>query len=105
VLTTPDYPGTDCLATQTGQEMKETVQRPLRLARQLKLIPQYSDEVVAEPSRLGRPVRYMVFGNERHQIRRWRNRLSMWRSIEDFLAECLGGRSGGFDYYRLMPHY
>lgn len=72
-------------------------------ANDVRVVKQDSDDVVAELTKLGRPVDYLVFENEGHQVRRWRNRLAMWRSIEDFLAGCLGGRSAGFDYYQLMP--
>lgn len=72
-------------------------------ANDVRVVKRDSDDVVAELSKLGRPVEYLVFENEGHQIRRWRNRLAMWRTIEDFLAGCLGGRSAGFDYYQLMP--
>ena len=72
-------------------------------ANDVRVVKQDSDEVVAELKKLGRPVDYLVFDNEGHQVRRWRNKLAMWRAIEDFLADCLGGRSGGFDYYQLMP--
>ncbi len=33
----------------------------------------------------------------------WRNRPAMWRTIEDKLATCLGGRSAGFGFYQVMP--
>ena len=36
-------------------------------------------------------------------MRKWRNRLALWRKVEDTLAGCLGGRSNGFDFYELMP--
>jgi dipeptidyl aminopeptidase/acylaminoacyl peptidase len=72
-------------------------------ANDVRVVKQDSDDVVAELTKLNRPVEYLVFDNEGHQVRRWRNRLAMWRTIEDFLAGCLGGRSGGFDYYELMP--
>ncbi|WP_292936558.1 alpha/beta fold hydrolase [Noviherbaspirillum sp.] len=72
-------------------------------ANDVRVLKQDSDEVVAELRKLGRPVDYLVFDNEGHQMRRWRNRLAAWRAIEDFLADCLGGRSAGFDYYQLMP--
>ncbi len=62
-----------------------------------------SDEVVARLQSLGRPVEYLVFADEGHAIRKWQNRLRMWRAIEDFYAACLGGRSGGFDLYQLAP--
>jgi dipeptidyl aminopeptidase/acylaminoacyl peptidase len=72
-------------------------------ANDVRVVKQDSDDVVAELTKLNRPVEYLVFDNEGHSIRRWRNRLAMWRTIEDFFADCLGGRSGGFDYYQLMP--
>ena len=53
--------------------------------------------------KLGRPVEYLLFADEGHSISKWRNRLAMWRTIEDKLAVCLGERSAGFDYYQLMP--
>ena len=46
---------------------------------------------------------YLLFADEGHSISKWRNRLTMWRTIEDKLATCLGGRSAGFDVYELMP--
>jgi dipeptidyl aminopeptidase/acylaminoacyl peptidase len=48
-------------------------------------------------------VEYMLFEDEGHSISKWRNRLAMWRKIEDTLASCLGGRSAGFDAFELMP--
>ncbi|MDM0019845.1 S9 family peptidase [Variovorax saccharolyticus] len=69
----------------------------------VRVLRQDSDEVVAELQRLGRPVRYMSFADEGHSVRKWRNRLALWREVEDTLAGCLGGRSNGFDYYQLMP--
>jgi dipeptidyl aminopeptidase/acylaminoacyl peptidase len=53
--------------------------------------------------KLGRRVDYLSFSNEGHSVLRWRNRLEMWRRIEDHLAGCLGGRSAGWDLYELMP--
>jgi dipeptidyl aminopeptidase/acylaminoacyl peptidase len=52
---------------------------------------------------LGRPVDYLVFANEGHSIRQWRNRLALWRKVEDTLATCLGGRNNGFDWFELIP--
>lgn len=72
-------------------------------ANDIRVLKQDSDDVVAELRRLGRPVDYLLFDNEGHSIRRWRNRLEMWRRIEDTLAGCLGGRSNGFDLYEVMP--
>jgi dipeptidyl aminopeptidase/acylaminoacyl peptidase len=72
-------------------------------ANDVRVSKQDSDEVVAELRRLGRPVQYLLFNNEGHEIRRWQNRLKMYRAIEDFLAGCLGGRSAGFDFFQLWP--
>lgn len=69
----------------------------------IRVLRQDSDDVVAGLQKLGRPVEYLLFANEGHSISKWRNRLAMWRTIEDKLAGCLGGRSAGFDYYQLMP--
>ncbi len=72
-------------------------------ANDIRVMRQDSDDVVAELRKLGRTVEYLSFPNEGHSVRRWRNKLEMWRRIEDTLAGCLGGRSAGWDFYELMP--
>lgn len=72
-------------------------------ANDVRVARQDSDEVVNTLRQLGRPVEYLLFPDEGHAIRKWQNRLRMWRAIEDFYAGCLGGRSGGFDAYQLLP--
>jgi len=72
-------------------------------ANDVRVLRQDSDDVVSGLRKLGRPVEYLSFDNEGHSVRRWRNRLEMWRRIEDHLAGCLGGRSAGWDFYELMP--
>ncbi len=62
-----------------------------------------SDDVVNSLRQRGHPVEYLLFENEGHSISKWRNRLAMWRKVEDTLATCLGGRSNGFDFFELMP--
>lgn len=69
----------------------------------IRVLKQDSDDVVDGLRKLGRPVQYLLFADEGHSISKWRNRLAMWREIEDHLATCLGGRSAGFDFYQLMP--
>jgi dipeptidyl aminopeptidase/acylaminoacyl peptidase len=84
----------------------ENIRAPLLVihgANDVRVAKQDSDEVVATLQQLGRPVEYLVFADEGHSIRRWQNRLKTWRAIEDFYAGCLGGRSGGFDAYQLLP--
>jgi dipeptidyl aminopeptidase/acylaminoacyl peptidase len=60
-----------------------------------------SDQIVAALEGAGKKVEYMLFPDEGHGIRHWKNRLRFYRKAEDFLAENLGGRSAGFDYYEL----
>jgi dipeptidyl aminopeptidase/acylaminoacyl peptidase len=36
-----------------------------------------------------------------HFITHWPHRLKQFRKTEDFLADCLWGRSSGFDFYQL----
>lgn len=72
-------------------------------ANDIRVLRQDSDEVVEALRKLDRPVDYLSFPDEGHSVRRWRNRLEMWRRIEDHLASCLGGRSAGWDFYELMP--
>jgi dipeptidyl aminopeptidase/acylaminoacyl peptidase len=72
-------------------------------ANDVRVVRQDSDDVVDGLRKLGRPVEYLSFDNEGHSVRRWRNRLEMWRRVEDTLASCLGGRSAGWDFYQLVP--
>lgn len=84
----------------------ENIRAPLLVihgANDVRVARQDSDEVVATLTRLGRPVQYVLFEDEGHSIRKWQNRLRMWRTIEDFYAGCLGGRSSAFDVYQLRP--
>jgi dipeptidyl aminopeptidase/acylaminoacyl peptidase len=73
-------------------------------ANDVRVLRQDSDEVVARLRKLGRPVQFLTFPDEGHSVRRWRNRLEMWRRIEDTLASCLGGRNAGAADYAFMPH-
>jgi len=60
-----------------------------------------SDMMVAAMKKAKKPVDYIVIKGEGHGFRHWKTRLKLYRHAEDFLAECLGGRSSGFDYYQL----
>jgi dipeptidyl aminopeptidase/acylaminoacyl peptidase len=84
----------------------ENIRVPLLVihgSNDVRVARQDSDEVVARLRALDRPVEYLLFEDEGHSIRKWHNRLKMWREIEDFYAGCLGGRSSGFDLYQLRP--
>ena len=72
-------------------------------ANDIRVLRQDSDDVVASLRQRGHPVEYLLFPDEGHSISKWRNRLALWRKVEDTLATCLGGRSAGFDFYELMP--
>jgi dipeptidyl aminopeptidase/acylaminoacyl peptidase len=72
-------------------------------ANDVRVLRQDSEDVVAGLRKLGRPVEYLKFDNEGHAVRRWRNRLEMWRRVEDTLATCLGGRSAGWDWFEVVP--
>jgi dipeptidyl aminopeptidase/acylaminoacyl peptidase len=72
-------------------------------ANDIRVLRQDSDDVVASLRQRGHPVEYLLFPDEGHAISKWRNRLALWRKVEDTLATCLGGRSAGFDFYELMP--
>jgi dipeptidyl aminopeptidase/acylaminoacyl peptidase len=49
----------------------------------------------------GKPVQLEVFPNAGHGFFRWQDRMRQFRLTEDFLAGCLGGRSGGFDLFEI----
>ncbi|NMM37957.1 MAG: S9 family peptidase [Glaciimonas sp.] len=52
-------------------------------------------------SKAGKSVDIYVYKNAAHGLHRWPDKLSYFRKTEDFLAQCLGGRSSGFDFYQL----
>ena len=72
-------------------------------ANDIRVLKNDSDDVVASLRARGHAVDYLVFPDEGHSTRKWRNRLEQSRRIEDFLSQCLGGRSAGWDFYQLMP--
>ena len=72
-------------------------------ANDIRVLKGDSDDVVAALRARGHPVEYLVFPDEGHSTRKWRNRLEQSRRVEDFLSQCLGGRSAGWDFYQLMP--
>jgi len=49
----------------------------------------------------GKNVEFVVFKGDGHGNQKWSNNLKLYRKAEDFLSECLGGRSAGFDYFEL----
>ena len=82
----------------------DRVVRPVLIiqgANDVRVKQDQSDRMVAALRAAGKDVDYLVIKGEGHRIRHWKNRLTEYRAIEDFLAPCLGGRSSGFDYYQL----
>ena len=49
----------------------------------------------------GKQVRVHLFPQAGHGLTRWQENLKAYRLTEDFLADCLGERSGGFDLFEL----
>ncbi len=69
----------------------------------IRVMLQDSTDVVRSLRARGHPVSFLTFPDEGHSISKWRNRLAMWREIEDSFADCLGGASGGLDLFEAMP--
>jgi len=46
-------------------------------------------------------INFITLPHESHGLRSWTSRLRILRENEKFLAKCLGGANGGFDYYSL----
>ncbi|MBB6563634.1 dipeptidyl aminopeptidase/acylaminoacyl peptidase [Acidovorax soli] len=78
--------------------------RPLLImhgVNDVRVTLEQSERMVQALRQAGRPVQYVTFQGDGHGNQRWPNNLTMYRKTEDFLAQCLGGRSSGFDYYQL----
>ena len=56
---------------------------------------QQSEKMVAELRKAGKPVDYLVFANEGHSLRDWKNISTYFRKLEKFLGTHLGGSSSG----------
>jgi len=64
-----------------------------------------SEEFLRRAEEAGKTVDQLIFEDEGHGIGRWQNRIRHARAVEDFLAEHLGGRSGGWDWIELAVEY
>ena len=60
-----------------------------------------AERMVRALRQAGKSVEYVVFKREGHDLQHWSSRLRYYRKVEDFLAQCLGGRSSGFDLFEL----
>jgi dipeptidyl aminopeptidase/acylaminoacyl peptidase len=82
----------------------DKVQAPLLIlhgANDARVKLDQSTRMVDALTLAGKKVDFHVFKNAGHGDYSWSNRLTYYRKTEDFLAQCLGGRSNGFDYYQL----
>lgn len=66
-----------------------------------RVVLEHSDRMVAALEEAGKPVEYIVIQDEGHGFNHWKHQMTRYRKTEDFLARCLGGRSGGLDFYQL----
>jgi dipeptidyl aminopeptidase/acylaminoacyl peptidase len=81
------------------------VERPLLIIQgtgDVRSAADQSDNMVAALRAAGKPVEYMRISGMGHGSTYWPHNLRIYRKTEDFLSECLGGRSSGFDYYELV---
>lgn len=53
----------------------------------------------------GKTVEELIFEDEAHGLSRWQNKLKHSRKVEQFLAQHLGGRDGGWDVFELIAKY
>lgn len=60
-----------------------------------------SERMAAALRHAGKAVDLHVFPNAGHGPDHWTDKLTYFRKTENFLAQCLGGRSYGFDYFEL----
>lgn len=80
------------------------VQGPMLIfhgARDVRVPVAQSQHFVEALRKAGKQVDFFLYPNAGHGLHRWPDRLHYYRQTEDFLARCLGGRTGGFDFYEL----
>ena len=49
----------------------------------------------------GKPVELVLFDKAGHGFQQWQDNLIAYRKTGDFLSMCLGGHTGGFDFFEL----
>lgn len=82
------------------------IERPLLVIQtrnDVRVRQDQSDQLVQALRAQGKPVDYLLLDNAGHMFHSWSwgKMLRAHRAVEDFLATCLGGRSGGMDYFEL----
>ena len=74
----------------------DQITRPLLVvqgANDVRVVRAHSDRIVEAAQKNGVDVQYIVFNDEGHAIRKWKNRMALARAGERFLAKHLGGRA------------
>ncbi|MEM7068599.1 MAG: S9 family peptidase [Pseudomonadota bacterium] len=74
----------------------EKISKPLLVAQganDVRVVREHSDLIVKAAKQNGVDVKYIVYDDEGHAIRRWKNRMDLAREIENFLAKHIGGRA------------
>lgn len=82
----------------------EQVKNPLLIihgANDPRVVREHSDRMVSALKAADKEVDYLVIDDEGHGFNHWKHQMTRYRKTEDFLAQCLGGRSGGLDFYQL----
>jgi dipeptidyl aminopeptidase/acylaminoacyl peptidase len=85
--------------TMLGQITKPLM--VIQSADDVRVQKDQSIELVTKLKQDHKNVDFWLVPDTGHAIIRWPLRLKLFRKTEDFLANCLGGRSGGYDYYEL----
>ena len=65
----------------------------------------YTERFERRLRELGKPHEAHYYEKEGHGLQRWQSKVRFYRTLEDFLAQHLGGRSGGFDYVEIVAEY
>ena len=84
------------MAARSPINYVDRISKPLLVvqgANDVRVIRAHSDKIVAAAERNGVDVEYIVFEDEGHAIRKWRNKATFARAMERFLAKHLGGRA------------
>ena len=82
----------------------DAIKRPVLIvygANDARVQREQSEKMIAALEASHKVVQSLKLKNEGHLITSWPSNLKMYRQIEDFLANCVGGRSSGFDYFQL----
>lgn len=84
------------MASRSPINFVDKISKPLLVvqgANDVRVVREHSDRIVAAVEKKGLDVEYIVFDDEGHAIRKWKNRMTLARAIDQFLAKHLGGRA------------